>query len=120
MNTTRPDMYQMLKIVEEWKLKHHSDKTEVVFQDKQFLTNIRFNQNSLNVISKNSKGFENLPGTLENPNEIWSSIENEQIKRNYITFGKPYSYIVQTKSGLVENAFLTTSADKYRKGVWLT
>lgn len=112
-------MYQMLKVIEEWKLKYHSDKSEIIFQNKKFLFNIIFSQNSLINISKNSKGFENIPNTVENPDEVWSELKDDILK-SYIKFAKPYSYVVQTKNGIIENAFLTTSVDKYRKGLWLT
>jgi hypothetical protein len=121
MNTTTPTMHQMLVTIEEWKSGRKHNQYEIIFQNKQLLTNIMFNQKSLNNIARNSKGFENLLSTVESPNEVWSELVEGDIVRRYIKIENDNIYVVVTYNGVVENAFISSQnkLNKYRMGVWL-
>lgn len=121
-------MLQMLHVMEDWKKEYHTNKEKIIFQNKSLLANVVFDSHSLNNISKNSKGFENIPISITNPDEVWSywqDVETQNIVlRNYIVFGEKYNYICQTKNSKIIDAFVVipSSTDKYRKGVliWQT
>jgi hypothetical protein len=121
MNTTTPTMHQMLVTIEEWKSGRKHNQYEIMFQNKQLLTNIRFNQKSLDNIARNSKGFENLSSTVESPNEVWSELVEGDIVRSYIKIENDNIYVVVTYNGVVENAFISSrnKLNKYRMGVWI-
>jgi hypothetical protein len=116
-------LHQIVAIVEGWK---HNYKTEdngdIIFQNKDTFTNIVFNNVSIHNIQKHPRGFEGLPNTLQDADEIWGTWGDEKQKvvlRNYITFGEKVSYIAQTKDGVVVDAFAVSngSLDKFRKGI---
>lgn|GEM_PF-2349639 len=116
-------LHYFIETVNEWKEKYETNKSgDVIFQNKQTLTNIRFTANSLHEVQKHSRGFENIPKTVQRPDEIWMSwkdAENQKVVlRNYIKFGKT-CYIVQTQDGVIVDAFAISkkAANKYRKGV---
>lgn len=117
-------MFQMLQLVDEWRKEYHHDKTKVIFQNKELLTNVYFTDHSLHSI-KNSKGLERLPETITEPNEVWSywkESEKQDIAiRNYIKFGEKNNYLVQTEKGQIIDAFIVINSDlnKYRKGLIL-
>lgn len=119
-------MHYLLEIVHDWKRDYHvNDKGDIVFQNKALLNNIRFNNNSLHEITNHSSGFENLPETVQDPDEVWSVWGDERqriVLRNYIKFGSDSAYIVQTKDGLVVDAFAMSlkQTDKYRKGILIS
>lgn len=111
-------MYQMLQIVEDWRKKYKNDATRIVFQNERLKSNIILNQNSLNNISRKSKGFENIPDAVMAPDEVWSSIDSGKVIRQYIKEENSLIFVVTTINGLIEEIDLTTSK-KYKKGVWL-
>ena len=122
LNDTRPKMFELLNIVDEWQKTYHFDKGIIVFQNKENFTNIRFNNNSLHEIAKHTRGVENLPETLMQPDEIWARWGDQKqliVLKNYILIGSNISYIVQTKDGIVTNAFAVTASliDRYRRGL---
>lgn len=118
-------VHQLAEQVDEWKQDHHVNKDgDVVFQNTKTFSNVRFTAKSLHQIQKHSRGFENIPETVSNPDEIWNYWEDDkkQLKsiRNYIIFGA-VSYVVQTVAGEITDAFAVNnrSINKYRKGVIL-
>lgn len=118
-------VHHLAEVVDEWKDEYHVNKNgDIVFQNTKLFSNIRFTANSLHTIQKHSRGFENIPETVSNPNEVWASWadEKKQLKsvRNYIIFGS-VNYVVQTVSGEITDAFAVNnrSINKYRKGVIL-
>jgi len=125
LNDTNPNTHEAIKIVDTWREKYHTDtKGNIIFQNKETLSNIFFNNHSFNLI-KNRRGLDNLPETLTNPSEIWSYWDDPKKQivtmRNYILFGSNISYICQTKDGKVINAFGVTASlvNRYRKGLIL-
>lgn len=123
INLTKPNMLQILSIIDEWKGKYHHDKSNVIFQNKKLLTNIVFDNHSLHTISQNNPtGFENIPDALINPSEVWSywqdSKNQDIVIRHYILIGEKKCYICITKMGVIQNAFVfdLKRLDQYRKG----
>ena len=117
--------HHLAEVVDGWKGEYHVGKNgDVVFQNEKLLSNVRFTAKSLNQIQKHSKGFDNIPAAVINPDEVWASWDDpeKQLKsvRNYIIFG-PVSYVVQTVAGEITDAFAVSnrSLTKYRKGAIL-
>ena len=118
-------MSDMMRIYQSWKDEYHlNNKHQIIFQNKKTFANVKFDDISFHNIEKNMRGFENLPDTIANPDEIWSywfDKGKQQIAmRNYITYGK-INYCVITKAGHVQNAFAFAkgASGKYRKGIIL-
>ena|ERR1035437_3701138 len=114
-----------LNTVNDWRNDYHTNKKgEIVFQNEHLLTNVRLSDLGIHKIQNHFEGFENIPKTISEPNEVWSLWDDPKkqrdVLRNYITFGKK-NYIVQTKDGVITDAFLATNTttEKYRKGVIL-
>lgn len=118
-------LHYMIDTIDEWRDDYHINKKgDVIFQNKELYSNIRFTNNSLHEIQKHSRGFENIPATVQHPDEVWGLWENEekqlQVLKMYIKFGK-VSYLVQTKDGIITDAFSVNNKqlNKYRKGILL-
>lgn len=118
-------VHYLLETVESWKQKYGTNQAgEIIFQNKELMSNVRFNNNSFNHIRVHSTGFENIPEAIMSPSEVWATWEDtdsqQTVLRNYILFGR-VSYVVQTKAGVIVDAFSVsnTAANKYRKGVIL-
>lgn len=126
LNDTKPSTFQFINIIDEWKKNYHvNSRGEIVFQNRESLANVRFDSHSFHNLTKNSRGVENLPETVEQPTEIWMRWEDESkqdvVLRNYILTGLNFSYICQTRGGVVVNGFTSPNSrlDKYRKGLLL-
>jgi len=125
LSDTKPTMQQFLNITDEWRKDYHVDKHGVIiFQNKTLLANIRFTNDSFHEVAKNPRGAENIPNTVISPSETWSywGDANQRVTlRNYILFGSNGNYVVQTKDGIIQNAFFVVNSqiDKYRKGLIL-
>jgi len=123
LNDTKPKMQELLVLVDEWQRTYHFDKGIIVFQNKENLTNIRFNNNSFHEIAKHTRGVENLPEALMRPDEIWSYWDDPKkqlsVRRNYILLGSNGNYVVKTKDGIVINAIFVVDSliDRFRKGL---
>ena len=118
-------MQLFLETVHEWRKKYEVNKKgEIIFQNDDLLTNVILSDNTLHKIQKHLKGFENIPKTIESPNEVWSLWENKKhqrvVLRNYILFGKQ-NYVVSTRDGVITDAIAVTNTktEQYRKGVIL-
>ena len=118
MNTGR--LHSLLAQLDDWREYYHTNKKgEIIFQNKQLYSNVKFNNNSLHEIQKHPRGFDLIPGTIEEPEEVWSYWEdpNKQLvtMRNYIKFG----YVIQTKDGVIIDAFAVPNSklDRFRKGL---
>jgi hypothetical protein len=116
-------LHQLVNIVDKWKQDYHTEKNgDIVFQNKDTFTNVVFNNRSLHNIQKHPRGFEGLPNTIKNADEIWGTWNDGKqmsVLKNYITFGKRSSYIVQTKDGVITDSFAISNANlvKFRKGI---
>lgn len=117
-------LHYLLNIVHEWKEKYHVDeKDNIVFQNKFLLANVRFSNNSMHTIQTHSAGFENIPTTIEDPDECWMTwgdAKQKIVLRNYIKFGEQEGYVVQTRDGVISDAFSVGARgmNKYRKGIY--
>lgn len=116
-------LHYLVNIVAEWRKDYHVNREgDVIFQNKRTLANVRFTDNSLHTIEGHSKGFEMIPETIQEPDEIWSTWEDPKKQmvtlRNYIKFG-PFPFIVKTRDGVILDAFIVgpKSANKFRKGL---
>lgn len=115
------------KVVEDWQERYHTDRLgNVIFQNKQLLANIWLTDHSVRNIHKHPRGVEALPQVVTNPEEVWSRWENDEtqlvVLRNYFIAGKNSTYVVQTRDGAIQDAFLISrsTTNKYRIGaVWL-
>jgi SPP1 gp7 family putative phage head morphogenesis protein len=116
-----PGLHYLVTIVAEWRQAYHVNKDDnIVFQNKRLHTNVVFSNNSLHAVQHHPEGFENLPGTIQAPDEVWSlwadPAEQKQTLRAYIKGG----YVVMTSDGVVIDARqVTGSINKYRKGCLL-
>jgi len=113
-------LHQLIAQIDEWRDEYHTTKKgEIVFQNKQLYSNVKFNNNSLHEIQKHPRGFELIPTTIEEPEEVWSSWEDAKkqlvVLRNYIRFG----YVIQTRDGIIQDAFAVPKSklDRFRKGL---
>lgn len=119
-------MHYLLEVVNDWKKEYHTNKKgDIVFQNKKTMANVVLTDGAIHKISNHSRGFENIPETIQKPDEIWALWENPKkqtvVLRNYISFSPSGSYIVQTRDGIITDAFAVTNvgSNKYRKGVLL-
>ncbi len=125
INDTKPTTLELMNLHNEWSEKYHTEKDgTIIFQNKKQLSNIRFDNHSFHALTKNSRGAENLPECLMNPDEIWAKWGNKEqtiVLRNYLLFGENITYICQTKDGVFTDGFGVTPSqvDKYRKGLIL-
>lgn len=123
LNDTKPSTFQFINLIDEWKKTYHVDKRDnIIFQNEENLTNIKFDNHSFHAISKNTRGAENLPETLMNPSEIWARWGDKKqmvVIRNYILFGANGNYVVTTKDGVVINGIFVVKSlvDRYRRGL---
>lgn len=113
-------LHELLAQVDDWRENYHTNKKgEVVFQNKQLYSNVKFTNMSLHEIQKHPRGFELIPEAIENPDEIWSFWEDPKKQivtmRNYIKLG----YVIQTKDGVIIDAFAVPNSkmDRFRKGL---
>lgn len=114
----------LLRLVKSWGEKYHLDKTgDVIFQNHEFLMNVRFTNESLNKIKKNPRGIEHLPEAIKSPSEIWARWENvseqKTVLMNYILSDEKHIFVVQTRAGEITNALINTvgNINMYRKGI---
>jgi hypothetical protein len=116
----------MANIMDDWNMIFHVDKLgSIIFQNKRLLSNIVFSHKSFHSVKSNPKGFENIPECIMNPDECWAywadTKKQYDVCRNYIIFGDKLNYVVQTKAGIVMDAFIVVPSKliKYRKGLIL-
>lgn len=118
-------LHYLMEVVSEWRQKYPQDKRgDIVFQHKPTLANVVFTNNALHKIQAHSTGFEQIPETIENPDELWSlwedPAEQKVVIRYYMKFGK-VAYMVKTRDGVIQDAFAMSlrAINKYRKGCLL-
>lgn len=116
-------MHDVLSIIDEWRRHFHvNSRHDIIFQNRELLANVRFNNNSLHNIRNHTKGIELVPETVMHPDEVWSHWKNVEdqkvVNRSYIKYGKDVAFIVNTQDGLIMDAFVVSkkAADKYRNG----
>ena len=124
LSDNKPNMHSFINIVDEWKKVYYTKNDVIIFQNKEQLSNIRFDNNSFHAISKNLRGVENLPETINDPSEIWSKwadANQRSVLRNYILFGSNGNFVVTTKDGIIQNAIFVVNSrvDRYRTGLLL-
>lgn len=124
IDTRRIPITDVLRIVKSWVDKYKVlPKGDIVFQNQEFMLNVKFTNESLVKVKKNPRGLENLPEAIANPNEIWASWENPQDQHvvliNYILKDDKHIFVVQTRKGEVVKTMINTIAniDVYRKGI---
>jgi hypothetical protein len=111
----------------EWRGMYHVDHLgNICFQNEELLSNVWFTPHSAHKVHAHPRGVGMLPGTITDPTEVWSRWDNvdEQMNvlRNYISYSGKNAYVVQTRNGGIQDAFLisTAQAEKHRVGVpWL-
>lgn len=118
MAINKQKLHQFINEWHLWQHKYHSDKRgNIIFQNQELFSNVRFTHKSFHNVRNNLQGFEKIPDTIMTPQEVWSYWKNPEkqtdVYRNYLKD----NYVVSTLNEEVINAFLTTNIDKYRKGV---
>lgn len=111
-------LHYFIRLVNEWRGKYHiNSKGDIIIQNKTTMANVVFTHNSMHRIQEHSKGVDDLPDTIMTPDSIWSKWEDVKtqrvVLRNYIRG----NYIVQTRNGIITDAFATAQVNKYRVGV---
>lgn len=117
----------LLNIVQDWKQEYHLDRYgNIIFQNKNLLSNVSFTNHSIHAMHKHPTGTELLPKTIQDPAEVWMRWEDREkqqvVLRNYITFGNQTGYVVQTRDGAVQDAFIISrrQLEKFRTGLpWI-
>lgn len=126
INSDKFSMFQMASLVDDWRQKYHAtNKHDIIFQNKDLLTNVKLPANYLHTKHVFNRGFSNLPETVLGPNEVWSLWKDpktqKDVIRNYILLGDETNYVVQTLNGVIQSAkiVVTSKLDRVRKGVIL-
>jgi hypothetical protein len=124
INQDKFSLFQMASLVDDWKQKYHvNNKHEVIFQNKDLLSNVRFPNGFMHKNHSPNRGFSNLPETIQNPSEVWSLWKDpksqKDVIRNYILKGKEVNYVVSTLNGVIQSAkiVVTSKLNRIRKGV---
>lgn len=124
INTKPVPVSFVLRTVRTWEQSRKVAPTgDICFQNKEFMMNVWFTNESLNAIKKNPRGIEHLPDAIERPMEIWASWDDPKNQQvcifHYILSDEKHIFVVRTKGGKIENAFINTlaNANKYRKGI---
>lgn len=124
INTKKIPVTSLLSLVKQWEQSHHVDKTgDVIFQNKEFLINVRFTNESLNQVKKNPRGLEHLPDAITKPNEIWGKWEDVEAQQivlmNYILSDEKHIFVVKTKAGNIIDTKIDIigNINKYRSGI---
>ncbi len=110
-------LHNFVKTVNDWRGDYHTTQSgDIIFQNKDTWANVKFNNASLHNIQNHANGFEQLPDTIANPDEIWSLwVDPEKqmsVNRVYIKG----DYAVLTTDGVVKDAYLG-DVHQYRKGI---
>jgi hypothetical protein len=124
IDTSKLPITYLLNLIKQWEQDYHVDKTgDIIFQNKEFLLNVRFTNGSLNQVKKNPRGLEHLPDAISKPYEIWGRWDNvkdqQVVLMNYILSDESHIFVAQTKSGNIINTAIDTigNIDKYRTGI---
>ena len=126
IDDSKNSMLQMLQLIDRWKQEYHmTDRHELIFQNKELLSNVRLPANYLHGGHVYSRGFSNLPDCISNPDECWSYWKNPDPKhqkdaiRNYIIFGSNINYVVTTEAGIIKRAMCVVPSriNRYRRGL---
>jgi len=107
-------LHLLVREYHEWQSKYHTKGNDIIFQNKETLTNIVFNHTSFQAIQNHPGDVDLLPDVLSNPDEIWQTWgdqQQHQVKRVYIKD----SYCVSTVNGIIKDAW-SGSVNKYRVG----
>ena len=108
-------LHLLVKSYHDWQSKYNAKGTDIVFQNKETLTNIVFNHTSFQVIQNHPGDVDKLPEALISPQEIWQTWGDKKqmiVNRVYIKDG----YCVSTRDGIVNDAW-SGEVNKYRVGV---
>ena len=128
ISSDRLSLLQMTQLIEEWKTKYHlSNKHELVFQNKELLSNIILPNNYLHKNHLAGRGFDNLPEAVINPSECWSYWKDPNPKhqkdviRNYLLIGENLTFVVNTINGVIQKAIavVPSRVNRYRRGLIL-
>lgn len=114
-------LHYFIKLVNEWRGEYHTDKKGVIIlQNKATMTNVRFTNASMHKIQQHSRGVEQLPDTVMQPDEIWAKWKDVKTQKIVLKVYIRSNYVVFTEDGQITDAFLVKSADRYRNGCLVT
>jgi hypothetical protein len=129
INSDKFTFAQMAELLHEWSRKYHTDKKgNIVFQNRDLLSNVRLKSDFLHKNHNISgRGFSNLPDAITSPEEVWGKWKDPTPKhqdiviRNYILFDKELCYVCQTESGEIIKALIVprSKIGRHRKGIIL-
>lgn len=112
------------ELMREWRDKYHSDRLgNVTFQNYALLSNVMFTRHAANQMHAHPRGAAMLPETIANPSEVWMRWEDvakqQVVLRNYITYIGSAAYVVQTRDGAIQDAFLQSRGQTERHRIGL-
>jgi SPP1 gp7 family putative phage head morphogenesis protein len=116
LNTTIYEPYQVLLAIEDWqKVQPTRERKELLFRNHEWKLNVFMNTESVQKIAKKTRGIENIKTAIEHPDELWgrwANVDNQKVVvMNYIIFQKNSAYIVETKGGIVQDAYFRQHSD---------
>jgi phage-Barnase-EndoU-ColicinE5/D-RelE like nuclease2 len=126
INSNKFTLFQMAMLIDGWKNQYHTDSHHnIIFQNKELLTNVIFPSDYLHKNHSINRGFANLPEAIINPDEVWSFWRDpdpkhqKEVIRNYILQGDSLYYVVTTLLGVIQKAQIVVPSriDRYRKGL---
>lgn len=116
-NLKAKGLHMMANIWNDWAHSNHSDHNTITFQNNRTMANVVFTQKAFSTIQKHSHGFEQLPETIKNPQEIWSQWEDTHEQRVTLRCYIKGNYCVMTRDGILINAILVDNVNRFRQGV---
>lgn len=111
-------LHHFVELLDTWK-HSYPDKNKVggiVFRNDKLLSNVFWTEKSWHTIHKHPKGAEQLPETIENPKEVWSIWEDPNTQKVVLRTYIKDNYIVKTRDGIIQDAYLVDNVNRYRKG----
>lgn len=112
-------LHHLVALIDEWK-HDYPDKNKVggiVFRNDKLLSNVFWSEKSWHTIHKHPKGAEQLPKTIENPDQVFSLWEDPETQRVVLRTYIKGNYIVKTRDGQIVDALLVDNVKRFMKGV---
>ena len=128
IDDSKYSLFNMAMLIDDWKTAYHVDSHHnIIFQNKELLSNIILPNNYLHKNHLAGRGFDNLPEAVINPSECWSYWKDPDPKhqkdviRNYVLIGENLTFVVNTLNGVIQKAIavVPSRVNRYRRGLIL-
>lgn len=111
-------LHHFVELLDTWKHNYAGPQMgSIMFRNDKLLTNVFWNSKSFQTIHKHPKGAEQLPETIENPDQVFSLWEDPKTQRVVLRTYIKGNYIVKTRDGIVVDGLLVDNVSRFRKGV---